>query len=64
LTIPWRVAAAGVEEEGSLGALLVARPGVGGVQRWCGFKVELGASIYRRLEGGGRELDRSGEQLR
>ena len=49
--IPWRVAAAGVEEEGSLGALPVARRGVGGVQRWCGFEVELGASIYRRLEG-------------
>ena len=49
--IPWSVAAAGVEEEGSLGALPVARRGVGGVQRWCGFEVELGASSYRRLEG-------------
>ena len=49
--IPWRVAAAGVGEESSLGALPVARRGVGCVQRWCGFEVELGASIYRRLEG-------------
>ena len=29
----------------------MARRGVGGVQRWCEFEVELGASIYRRLEG-------------
>ena len=49
--IPWRVAAAGVEEEGSLGALPVARRGDGGVQRWCRFELELGASIYRRFEG-------------
>ena len=49
--IPWRVAAAGVGEEGSLGALPVARRGVGGVHRWCGFELELGASIYRRFEG-------------
>ena len=49
--IPWRVAAAGVGEEGSLGALPVAWRGVGGVQRWCGFEFELGASIYRRFEG-------------
>ena len=26
--------------------------GLGGVQRWCGFEFELGASIYRRFEGG------------
>ena len=25
--------------------------GLGGVQRWCGFELELGASIYRRFEG-------------
>ena len=49
--IPWRVAAAGVEEGDSLGALPVARQGLGGVQRWCGYKLELGASIYRRIEG-------------
>ena len=49
--IPWRVAAAGVGEEGSLGALPVAWRGIGGVQRWCGFEFELGASIYRRSEG-------------
>ena len=49
--IPWRVAAAGVEEEGSLGALPVARRGLGGVRRWCGFELELGASIYWQLEG-------------
>ena len=49
--IPWRVAAAGVEEEGSLGALPVARRGAGGVKRWCEFELKLGASIYRRIEG-------------
>ena len=49
--IPWRVEAAGVGEEGSLGALQVAWHGIGGVQRWCGFGFELGASIYRRFEG-------------
>ena len=49
--IPWRVAAAGVGEEGSLEALPVAWRGLGGVQRWCGFELELGASIYRRSEG-------------
>ena len=48
---PWRVEAAGVGEEGSLGALPVAWRGIGGVQRWCGFEFELGASIYRRSEG-------------
>ena len=25
--------------------------GIGGVQRWCGFEFELGASFYRRSEG-------------
>ena len=25
--------------------------GLGGVQRWCGFELKLGASIYRRIEG-------------
>ena len=24
---------------------------LGGVQRWCGFELKLGASIYRRIEG-------------
>ena len=49
--IPWRVAAAGVEEGDLLGALPVAWRGLGGVQRWCGFELKLGASIYRRIEG-------------
>ena len=49
--IPWRVAAAGVEEGDLLGALPVAWCGLGGVQRWCGFELKLGASIYRRIEG-------------
>ena len=49
--IPWRVAAAGLEEGDLLGALPVARQGLGGVQRWCVFELKLGASIYRRLEG-------------
>ena len=49
--IPWRVAAAGVEEGDLLGALLVARRALGGVQRWCGFELKLGASIYRRIDG-------------
>ena len=46
-----RVEAAGVGEEGFLRALPVAWRGIGGVQRWCGFGFELGASIYRRSEG-------------
>ena len=25
--------------------------GLDGVQRWCGFELKLGASIYRRIEG-------------
>ena len=49
--IPWRVAAAGVEEGDLLGALPVARRALGGVQRWCEFELKLGASIYRRIEG-------------
>ena len=49
--IPWRVAAAGVEEGDLLGALPVARRALGGVQRWCGFELKLRASIYRRIEG-------------
>ena len=49
--IPWRVAAAGVEEGDLLGALPVARRALGGVQRWCRFELKLGASIYRRIEG-------------
>ena len=49
--IPWRVAAAGVEEGDLLGALPVARRALGGVQRWCGFELKLEASIYRRIDG-------------
>ena len=48
--IPWRVAAAGVEEGDLLGALPVARRALGGVQGWCGFELKLGASIYRRID--------------
>ena len=29
----------------------MARQGLGGVQRWCGFELKLRASIYRRIEG-------------
>ena len=49
--VPWRVEAAGVGEESSLGALPVALCGLGGVQRWWGFESKLGASIYRRSKG-------------
>ena len=49
--IPWRVAAAGVEEGDLLGALPVARRALGGVQGWCGFELKLGTSIYRRIDG-------------
>ena len=49
--IPWRVAAAGVEEGDLLGALPVARRALGGVQGWWVLELKLGASIYRRLEG-------------
>ena len=49
--IPWRVAAAGVEEGDLLGALPVARRALGGVQGWWVLELKLGASIYRRFEG-------------
>ena len=49
--IPWRVAAAGVGEESSPVTLPVAGRALGGVQRWCGFELKLGASIYRQIEG-------------
>ena len=49
--IPWRVAAAGVEEGDLLGALLVARRALGGVQGWWVLELKLGASIYRRIDG-------------
>ena len=32
-------------------ALPVAWRGLGGEQRWCGFELKLGASIYRRIDG-------------
>ena len=40
--IPWRIAAAGVEEGDLLGALPVARRALGGVQGWCGFELKIG----------------------
>ena len=49
--IPWRVAAAGVEEGDLLGALLVARLALGGVQGWWVLELKLGAPIYRRIDG-------------
>ena len=49
--IPWRVAAAGVEEGDLLGALLVARLALGEVQGWWVLELKLGASIYRRIDG-------------
>ena len=49
--IPWRVAAAGVEEGDLLEALPVARRALGGVQRWWVLELKLGASIYRRIDG-------------
>ena len=49
--IPWRVAAAGVEEGDLLGALPVVGRALGGVQGWCGFELKLGASIFRRIDG-------------
>ena len=49
--IPWRVAAAGVEEGDLLGALPVARLALGGVQRWWVLELKLGASIYRQIDG-------------
>ena len=47
----WRVAAAGVEEGGLLGALPVARRALGGVQGWWVLELKLGASIYRQIDG-------------
>ena len=49
--IPWRVAAAGVEEGDLLGALPVARCALGGVQGWCVLELKLGASIYKLIDG-------------
>ena len=49
--IPWRIAAAGVEEEDLLGALPVARLALGGVQCWWVLELKLGASIYRQIDG-------------
>ena len=49
--IPWRVAAAGVEEGDLRGALPVARRALGGVQGWCVLESKLGASLYRRIDG-------------
>ena len=49
--IPWRVAAAGVEEGDLLGALLVARRALGEVQCWWVLELKLGASIYRWIDG-------------
>ena len=49
--IPWRVAAAGVEEGDLLGALPVARRALGGVQGWWVLELKLGASIYRQIDG-------------
>ena len=49
--IPWRVAAAGVEEGDLLGALPVARLALGGVQGWWVLELKLGASIYRQIDG-------------
>ena len=43
--IPWGVAAAGVEDGDLLGALLVARLALGGVQGWWVLELKLGASI-------------------
>ena len=48
--IPWRVAAAGVEEGDLLGALRVARLALGGVQGWWVLELKLGASIYRQID--------------
>ena len=48
--IPWRVAAAGVEEGDLLGALLVARRALGGVQCWWVLELKLGPSIYRQID--------------
>ena len=49
--IPWRVAAAGVEEGDLLGALLVARRALEEVQGWWVLELKLGTSIYRQIDG-------------
>ena len=49
--IPWRVAAAGVEEGDLLGALPVARRALGEVQGWWVLELKLGAPIYRQIDG-------------
>ena len=49
--IPWRVAAAGVEEGDLLGVLPVARRAQGGVQCWWVLELKLGTSIYRQIDG-------------
>ena len=49
--IPWRVAAAGVEEGGLLGVLPVARRALGGVQCWWVLELKLGTPIYRQIDG-------------
>ena len=48
--IPWRVAAAGVEEGDLLEVPLVAWRGVGEKCRCCVHESELGAPLYRRSE--------------
>ena len=49
--IPWRVAAARVEEGDLLGALLEARRALGGVQGWWVLELKLGASFYWEFDG-------------
>ena len=49
--IPWRVAAAGVEEGDLLGALPVARRALEEVQGWWVLELKLGTSIYRQING-------------
>ena len=49
--IPWRVAAAGVEEGDLLGALPVARRALEEVQSWWVLELKLGTSIYRQIDG-------------
>ena len=49
--IPWRVAAAGVEEGDLLRALPVARLALWEVQGWWVLELKLGTSIYRQIDG-------------
>jgi len=49
--IPWRVAAAGVEEGDLLAALPVARRALEEVQGWWVLELKLGTSIYRQIDG-------------